>query len=516
VGLAFLLSPAFAGGGPAVTFSLLDTDGVPGGEAGVTLALSGDDGSAVSAGVDIVYPDGDLSFTEPVSMSCVLDARIASTHQVAGRILSPGTVNVEISVLGAPNPLPPLGNGDLAVCSFGISADAMDGDMFPVEADNVFVGDDLGAEIGSSAQDGIVSVGGGPTPTSTPTSTPTVTPPLDCTNDSDCPTGLTCQNDVCLPKMCTNDDDCPPGSSCDLGGDAATSGTGPGTCVPRPCMDDAECNDPSSVCDDDGMCRPQFCTDDADCDAGEQCTDGVCEVILPECENDDQCPDGVCEGKTCVDCREDSDCTMGRVCSNDNKCVDTGVFGIGVGRASGLPGSTVSVEVTLSNASGQSADMARNYLVAGSGLTIADCTASDGITGTFEGIPGTTVAAEVGGGSDGVPVGVIYECSVSISEGLAAGTVAIACPMAEVNGASVECSDGGVDVIAEPTPTPVDTPTVMPTATLTPPDTPTATPRPIGGDDGCVVGPVSSNSSPAGTMLLLLLPAMLLWRRRRR
>lgn len=163
--------PVLGGEGSTPTFSIGDGEGPAGGSAGVALSLDNDDGSAVSAGVDIEFNADDLTFTTPVSSSCTLDGRIASTHQVAGRIIEPGVVNVEILVAGTPDPLPTLGNGPLAVCNFGIRGDAEVGEMFPLAATNVFIGDATGGEIPSNADDGVITVTDAATPTASPTAT---------------------------------------------------------------------------------------------------------------------------------------------------------------------------------------------------------------------------------------------------------------------------------------------------------------------------------------------------------
>ncbi len=186
--VAVALSPALGGEGATPTFSIGDGEGPAGGEAGVTLSLDNDDGAAVSVGVDIEFNDTDLTFTPPVSSGCTIDPRIASTHQIAGRILEPGVLNIEILVAGTPDPLPPLGNGALATCDFTIRGDAQVGDMFPLAATNVFVGDALGGEIPSETDDGVITVTDALTPTPSPTGTNGTTPTEEPTVPVDTPT----------------------------------------------------------------------------------------------------------------------------------------------------------------------------------------------------------------------------------------------------------------------------------------------------------------------------------------
>ncbi len=520
--LAFLFSPALGGdGGGNITLTLVGGEGEAGQDAGVSLELANDDGSAVSAGLDIVFSADDLTFTEPVSTSCVLDASIAGTHQLAGRIIEPGVVNVEILVAGTPDPLPTLGNGPLAVCNFTIRGDAEVDDMFPVAATEVFIGDALGLELTSEGVDGVITVVGGGTPTATATDTPepatptaTATPTIGCVGDEMCPTGMSCQDGSCKPIDCTDDSDCPPGSTCDL--PASTSGGGPiGQCVPVPCDTDDDCPD-RSVCDPDGMCRPEFCDENDDCDPDDVCaSDGICSS---DCDDDIQCDDGVCVDGTCVECRDDNDCSGG-VCV-DNECVADG-FSLAVSPESqpGVAGGSAAVEVVLSSdATSAAADMVSNSLAVDTGLTIQGCqisTASAVIPGEILGAPGTTVSATLGGPAGSVPTGTLYTCNIAIA-GDAAGSLAVNCGDAKVNGLSVSCSSAVVSIPVPPTPTSTPTATATFTATATRTEVPpTNTPQARGfDDDGCAVGP-ASQSSDATSVLFLLVPALLLWSRRR-
>ncbi len=559
-GLALLLSPAFGGGGSTPTFSLVGGEGVPGGSVGVTLALADDDGAAATAGVDIDFNSDDLMFAEPVSASCQIDDRLSATHQLAGRILPSGELNVEVLVLGTPDPIPLLGNGDLAVCSFTIRGDAMSGDMFPVGATNVFIGDALAGEIPSNAVDGVVTVGDAtPTPEATATATPTPTggpvcgddrdcptgqactdgtcTEVSCEDDSTCPTGSTCQDGTCGPLECSDDSDCPPGSTCpELTESATTSGTDgtPGECTPIECSEDSECPE-RSTCDDNGECRPQFCDSNDDCEGDDvclgdgicstmcdddsQCDNGVCvDGMCTECEDDSQCSDGVCESSMCVECRVDGDCDGGETCvSNTCQGSDTSYSLALSAPATGVAGGSAAVEVILSSdPEGQAADSVAASLAADSGLGLEACSVAAEVPGSVDGVPGSTASLALGDGDDSVPTGSIVTCQVSIAED-ADGDLSINCSDATVNGAAVDCTSATISVQGmEPTATPTDTPRNTPTATPTEEDTPEPTARPSGDDDGCAVGPVSTTADPLANLLFLLVPAVLLRARRRR
>jgi hypothetical protein len=169
--------------------------GVPGGTVSVTLALDRDTtDEAVSAGLDLLFDAEKLEFFVPVAESCAVASRIADTHAIGGRILEPGVLNLEIFVSGTPDPLPPLGDGDLATCDFLIKPGVPTGTV-ALEIESPFLGDKDGMEIPVVTRGGsIVIVDELPTPTptvtstpattstSTATATPTITPPTEATS----------------------------------------------------------------------------------------------------------------------------------------------------------------------------------------------------------------------------------------------------------------------------------------------------------------------------------------------
>jgi hypothetical protein len=177
--------------------SLTGGTGVPGGTVSVTLALDRDVADeAVSAGIDLVFPAETLEFFVPVANSCAVASRLEDTHAIGGRLLEPGVLNLEVFVSGTPDPLPPLGNGDIATCDFLIKEGVPTGTV-AVEIDSPFLGDKDGMEIPVVTRGGsIVIVDQLPTATPTVTSTPqstatatvtgtaTNTPPTQATSTS--------------------------------------------------------------------------------------------------------------------------------------------------------------------------------------------------------------------------------------------------------------------------------------------------------------------------------------------
>jgi hypothetical protein len=166
-----MASSALAGAQPVL--SVVGGTGVPGGTVSVTLALAGDVGNeGVSAGVDLNFPDDILQFFTPVSTNCDVAARLMTTHAIAGSLLQPGVLNVEIFVLGTPSPIPPLGDGTLATCDFRILEGVSPGTIAPLTIESPFLGDNAGQQIPVQVQNGQVEVIVAP-PTATPTSSPT-------------------------------------------------------------------------------------------------------------------------------------------------------------------------------------------------------------------------------------------------------------------------------------------------------------------------------------------------------
>ena len=161
--------------------------GVPGGTVSVTLALADDVANAgVSVGIDLRFAGEALEFFEPVADNCAVAERLAETHGVAGRLVDPDLLNVEVFVLGAPNPPPPLGDGEIVTCDFHIKPGVPAGTV-GLEIEAPFLGDADGGEIPVRVRNGSVEIISGvptntPTPTSTPVRTNTATRAATATN----------------------------------------------------------------------------------------------------------------------------------------------------------------------------------------------------------------------------------------------------------------------------------------------------------------------------------------------
>ncbi len=252
------------------------------------------------------------------------------------------------------------------------------------------------------------------------------------------------------------------------------------------------------------------------------------------------------------------------------ECVDGTVTVLGppagtitIGSAEGLPGSTTSVDVTLTVAEGQTIVGTENVITFGTpggtaaallqgasqgGVQLFGCVVNEEIDkggtafafqpdGCTEGTDCASLKALVLALTNVTPIpdgSVMYTCEVAISADAEEGaTFPLACSEAgasdeEGGELRVDCVDGVVTVLSEPTPAPTatpvptDEPTVEPTEpvatpTSSVPSTPTSPPatntpsRQID-DDGCAV--VAPTQSSTGWAFLLPLAA-LLWLRRR-
>jgi hypothetical protein len=258
VALSFaVVSAAHAGLGPVddPELSVAGGSGLPGGTVSVTLALADDVAEAgVSAGVDLFFDDEKLEFLGAVAENCAVADRISETHGVAGRLIEPGVLNLEIFVAGSPDPVPPLGDGDLATCDFRIRSGVAAGSA-ALEIEAPFLGDNEGLAIPVRVRDGSVQIidsvaTSTPTATSTPqqtgTATPTSTlgsPTATATATSTPPTVATATATNTPPTVATaTATNTPPTVATSTATATRTSGT-PSTATPtrRPSNDDSGC-----------------------------------------------------------------------------------------------------------------------------------------------------------------------------------------------------------------------------------------------------------------------------------
>lgn len=164
-------------GGSAAAIPLIAIEGstgVPGGSAAAVVSLADDDaGDVVSASVTIDYPDTQLT-ADPGD--CVLAERLGSSHRL---VASSSGAGMLILMVAPETGTPPLGNGALASCVFGIALGAPAGTA-ALELADTDVRDATGAPIEVATADGAIIIdapAATPTVTNTPASTPTNTPP---------------------------------------------------------------------------------------------------------------------------------------------------------------------------------------------------------------------------------------------------------------------------------------------------------------------------------------------------
>ena len=147
-----------------------------------------------------------------------------------------------------------------------------------------------------------------------------------CEGDGDCADRERCKDGVCVAIECTHSGDCPSGKYCV-----------DGFCINNvACQSDADCVDPTPVCDlDSGLCVDcvpdcigKCCgqdgcgaaCDDNCADTGQTCNDQSCEcegVCQPDCAGKQCGPDGC--GETCA-----PGCDPDQFCDGQGRCASVG------------------------------------------------------------------------------------------------------------------------------------------------------------------------------------------------
>jgi hypothetical protein len=158
-------------GTTGTTLTMTGGAGVAGGTVAATLSLSGSEDEAVSAAVDVLF-DGDVLALE--FADCAIDPRLEDSHQLGGRVTGDDPdrrLVIDVFVQGTPKVLPPLGDGALVTCDFGIQAGVPTGTT-TLELVDPLVADDQGTRIDTDVVDGQIVIGVAPTATPTPTNTP--------------------------------------------------------------------------------------------------------------------------------------------------------------------------------------------------------------------------------------------------------------------------------------------------------------------------------------------------------
>lgn len=156
-------------GARAVPLVRIDgSTGIPGGTAAAVLSLADDPtGEVVSGLVGIDFPSPPL--TAGVD-DCTLAERLSGTHRLLTIAIPPDRLQLSITPFDG---TPPLGDGDLASCTFGIAVGTPAGTA-ALEID-VALADAAGQAVPATVADGAIIIDV-PLPTPTVTLTPTVTP----------------------------------------------------------------------------------------------------------------------------------------------------------------------------------------------------------------------------------------------------------------------------------------------------------------------------------------------------
>ena len=154
----------------------------------------------------------------------------------------------------------------------------------------------------------------------------------ECTQDSHCTGGQTCENNSCVTK-CTQDSDCSDTQACN-----STSGNCEDvTCDSTTCVSNASCqvanHAASCSCNTDYYPLPDAdtacvsCTEDSHCATGQACVNNECSCgANSDCKDTQTCENGVCTDVSCdtVTCGVNAQC---QVASHAASCVcDTGFY----------------------------------------------------------------------------------------------------------------------------------------------------------------------------------------------
>jgi MYXO-CTERM domain-containing protein len=141
--------------------------GVPGGTAAAVVSLADDPtGEAVSGLVGIDYPNPPLSAGTD---DCTLAERLSGSHRLLTIAIPPDRLQLSITPFDG---TPPLGDGDLATCTFGIALGTPAGTA-ALEID-VALANAAGQGVPATVADGAIIIDA-PQPTPTITTTPTIT-----------------------------------------------------------------------------------------------------------------------------------------------------------------------------------------------------------------------------------------------------------------------------------------------------------------------------------------------------
>lgn len=111
---------------------------------------------------------------------------------------------------------------------------------------------------------------------------------VTCSKDNECFSNQTCSNGICTYKTCSISSDCGTDQTC-------TS----------------------------GFCYPNSCVDNTNCSNSNICEKGFCVPFGTQCDTTSNCFNSglICDNNRCIQCRIDSDCPSGDVCSVlDGKC----------------------------------------------------------------------------------------------------------------------------------------------------------------------------------------------------
>src|SRR5512139_771297 len=133
--------------GLTVTVDVGTASGLPGAAVSVPISVSGGWWLVAGAQVDVLFDEAILSVDNPET-SCTLASRLEGTQSVAASFpitlpAPPGQRRLRVIVTPVFGAVVPFGDGEIASCTFTISASATPG-TYPLQADEVATSDAAG------------------------------------------------------------------------------------------------------------------------------------------------------------------------------------------------------------------------------------------------------------------------------------------------------------------------------------------------------------------------------------
>jgi hypothetical protein len=152
-GLVFAVGLWSAQASAAVTVTIGDAAGSPGGNADVTVAMAGGMGDVAAVQLDVTFPETILSISP--ADDCTLADRLPASLSFI--VFHPAANRARFLIIDLNYPGALISDGDLFTCSFHILSEPS-GSVAELVGDRLEVSDDLAMSVPASVEDGMVTV----------------------------------------------------------------------------------------------------------------------------------------------------------------------------------------------------------------------------------------------------------------------------------------------------------------------------------------------------------------------